>query len=96
MAMIRIPYTYIAISFCLLVGFFKIGGLDDEIGWGLGLGTGILALVLNHFFIGGYFGLVLYAIGGIVLLTVYKIIKAMPKKTDNDDTIEHRASNRRG
>jgi len=71
--MITIPYTYIAISFCLLVGFFKIGNLDEEIGWGLGLGTGIIVLVLNHFFPGGYLGLGLYAVGGFVLLTVYKI-----------------------
>jgi len=89
LAMISIPYTYIAISLCLLVGFYKIGDLDEEIGWGLGLGTGVLALVLNHFLIGGYLGLVLYAIGGIVLLTVYKIIKAMPEKTGKDDSNEH-------
>lgn len=66
-----------------------MGTLDSDIGWGLGLGTGVLALVLNHFFIGGYFGLVLYAVGGIVLLTVYKIVKPMPKKTKNHDTAEH-------
>ena len=74
-AMITIPYTYIAISFCLLVGFFKIGELDAEIGWGVGLGTGVLVLVLNHFLPGGYLGLALYAVGGFVLLTAYKIIK---------------------
>ena len=93
--MITIPYTYVAFSFCLLVVFFKLGDLDGEIGWGLGLGTGVLALVLNHFFIGGNFGLVLYAIGGIVLLTVFKTIKSMPNKTRNDDTIEHADSLRR-
>jgi hypothetical protein len=87
--MISIPYTYIAISFCLLVGFFKVGELDEEIGWGLGLGAGVLALVLNHFFIGGYFGLGLHAVGGFVLLTIYKIIKAMPSKTGKNDDIEH-------
>ncbi len=93
--MISIPYTYIAISFCLLVGFFKVGELDQEIGWGLGLGAGVLALVLNHFFIGGYLGLGLHAVGGFVLLTIYKIVRAMPNKTYNDDDIEHRDSNRR-
>ena len=87
--MITIPYTYIAISLCLLVGFFKLGDLDEEIGWALGLGAGLLALVLNHFFIGGYFGLALYAIGGVVLLTAYKIVKAMPGKTSEDDNSEH-------
>ena len=88
-AMISIPYTYIAISFCLPVAFSKLGSFDEEIGWGLGLGTGVFALVLNHFFIGGYLGLVLYAIGGIILLTIYKIIRAMPEKTGKDDNIEH-------
>ncbi|MFC1766271.1 hypothetical protein ACFL6U_29870 [Planctomycetota bacterium] len=53
------------------------------------MATGVLALVLNHFFIGGYFGLALYAIGGFVLLTAYKIIKAMPGKSGKDDNIEH-------
>jgi hypothetical protein len=61
--------------------------LYKEIGWAIGLGTGVLALVLNHFFIGGCLGLALYAIGGFVLLTVYKIIKPVPDKTRNDDTI---------
>ena len=28
--MITIPYTYVAFSFCLLVGFFKIGDFDEE------------------------------------------------------------------
>lgn len=85
--MISIPYTYIAISFCLLVGFFKIGDFDEEIGWALGLGAGVLALVLNHFFIGGYLGLALHAVGGFALLTIYKIIKAMPDKKEEDGGI---------
>lgn len=73
--MIHIPYTYIAFSFCLIVRFFKLGDLDDEIGWALGLGAGVLALVLNHFFIVGYLGLFLHGILGFVLLTAYKMIK---------------------
>jgi hypothetical protein len=87
--MITIPYTYVAISFCLLVGFFKIGSFDEEIGWAIGLAAGLLALVLNHFFIGGYFGLALHAIGGFVLLTAYKILKAMPGKSGKDNDGEH-------
>ncbi len=87
--MISIPYTYIAISLCFLVAFYKLGTLDEEIGWGLGLGTGILVVLLNYFFAGGYLGLVVHAIGGFVVLTVYKIIKAMPEKTGKDDNIEH-------
>ena len=94
-AMLSIPYTYLAFSFCLLVVFVKIGELDKEIGWAIGLGTGVLALVLNHYFIGGCFGLAIYGVGGFVLLTVYKIIKPVPDKTRNDDTIEHADSSRR-
>jgi len=70
--MISIPYTYIAISFCLLVGSYKIGELDEEIGRVLGLGAGVLVLLANHFFPGGYLRLGLYAVGGFVLLTGYK------------------------
>ncbi len=73
--MITIPYTYLAISLCLLVVFFKIGDLDREIGWAVGLGTGFIVLALNHFFPGGYLGLVLYSVGGLILLTIYKIIR---------------------
>jgi len=89
--MISIPYTYIAFSLCLLVGFFKIGDLDDEIGWALGLGAGVLALVLNHFFIGGYLGLLVHAIIAFVLLTIYKIIRGLPetKKQSDDENVEH-------
>ena len=82
--MISIPYTYIVISFCILVGFFKIGDLDEGIGWALGLGTGVLVLALNHFIPGGYLGLGLYAIGGFVFLTVYKIIRGMHGTKDGD------------
>ena len=91
-AVISIPYTYIAISFCLLVGFFKLGDLDEEIGWGLGLGTGIVVLVLNHFFPGGYLGLGLYAVGGFVLLTAYKVIRGMPKTQSHkhEEDVEQR------
>ena len=89
--MITIPYTYVAISFCLLVGFFKIGDLDEEIGWGLGLGTGIMVLVLNHIFPGGYLALGLYAVGGFILLTVYKIIRGRPEtKSEKQEDIEQR------
>ena len=90
--MITIPYTYIAISLCLLVGFCKIGELDDEIGRSLGLGTGVLVLAVNHFFPGGYLGLGLYAVGGFILLTVYKVIRGVTETRSprTDEDIEHR------
>jgi hypothetical protein len=80
--MISIPYTYIAISFILLYGFFKIGQLDKEIGWVIGLAVGILVLILNHFWPGGYGGLFLHGVGGFVLLIVYKIVRGMTEKRD--------------
>ena len=78
--MITIPYTYIAIILCVLVLFFKIGELDKEIGWAIGLGTGLLVLVLDYFLPGGFLGLVLYALGGYALLTVYKILRSLPER----------------
>ena len=87
--MITIPYTYIAISLCVLVGFNKLGDLDDDIGWGLGLGTGVIVLVLNHFLPGGYLGLGLYAVGGVILLTIYKIVRDLAEtksQEKGDDT----------
>jgi len=90
--MISIPYTYIAIAFCLLVGFYKIGELDEEIGWVLGLAAGVLVLLANHFFPGGYLRLGLYAIGGFALLTVYKIVRSTTERrsTDEKEDAEHR------
>ena len=85
---ITIPYTYVAISLCLMVGFFKIGALDDEIGPVLGLGTGILVLIFNHFLTGGYGGLALCALGGFALLTVYKIIRGTTETKRRDRDID--------
>lgn len=78
--MISIPYTYLAISFILLCGFFKMGQLDEEIGWVIGLAAGLLVLILNHYWPGGYGGLLLHAIGGFVLLTVYKVVLGLKDK----------------
>jgi hypothetical protein len=90
--MITIPYTYIAISLCLVVGFYKIGELDEEIGWALGLGTGVLVLVFDHFFPAGYLGLGLYAVGGFILLTVYKVVRGVieSKNPRTEEDMEHR------
>jgi len=89
--MISIPYTYIAISFCLLVGFYKIGELDEEIGRALGLGAGVLVLLINHFLPGGYLRLGLYAVGGFALLTAYKIIRGTTETrgTNENEDAEH-------
>jgi len=75
--MISIPYTYIMLSFFLLCAFYKMGQIDEEIGWAIGLAFGVLALILNHFWPGGYAGLALHAVGGFVLLTVYKIVRGL-------------------
>ena len=90
--MIEIPYTYIAISFCLLLVFFKMGELDEDIGWALGLGAGLMVLLTNHFFPGSYLRLGLYAVGGFALLTVYKIVRSMPERrsSDEEEETEHR------
>ncbi|UCD52028.1 MAG: hypothetical protein JSW27_05195 [Phycisphaerales bacterium] len=78
--MISIPYTYVAISFILLCGFFKIGQIDEEIGWVISLAVGILVLILNHYWPGGYGGLALHAVGGFVLLTIYKIVRGLTER----------------
>jgi hypothetical protein len=83
--MISIPYTYIVLSFILVCAFYKIGQLDEEIGWVLGLAAGVLVLILNHFWPGGYTGLALHAVGAFALLTVYKIVRGMMEKRNPEE-----------
>ena len=45
----------------------------------------VLALVGNHYWPGGYAGLALHAVGGFVLLTIYKIVRGMTEKKDRDE-----------
>lgn len=84
---IRIPYTYIAFGFGLLLVFVKIGHLDEEIGWALGLAAGLLVLIANHFFPLGHLGLLLYGIAGFGLLTFYKIARdwSTPRGSEEDN-----------
>jgi hypothetical protein len=82
LSFITIPYTRVALSFILLCAFVKMGQLDEEIGWAVGLAFGLLALVGNHFWPGGHAGLALHAVIGFVLLTVYKIVRGMKEKRD--------------
>lgn len=70
-----IPYAYMAFGFGVLYVFHKIGRLDDEIGLVIGVAAGILALILNHYWLGGYLGLLLNAMVMFALLTVYKIVR---------------------
>ncbi len=79
-----IPYTYVAFAFALLVVFFKIGQLDEEIGLVIGLSAGILALILNHYWPRSYGGLLLHGLGMFALLTVYKIIQGHWQTRDSD------------
>ena len=85
LSFITIPYVYIMLSFFLLCAFWKMGQIDEEIGWAIGLAFGLLALVLNHFWPGGYGGLALHAVGGFVLLTLYKIVRGMTEKRDPEE-----------
>jgi hypothetical protein len=81
-------YIYFSLPICVLYAFFKMGDLDNEIGGALGLGTGMMVLVLHFLVPGGYVGLVLYSVGGFILLTIYKILRGLPRKkgrTTNKD-----------
>ena len=69
------PYTSIAIWICILVVFYKIGELDQEIGTPLGLATGALVLGASLIFPGGYLRIGLYAVAGFALLTIYKMVR---------------------
>jgi hypothetical protein len=71
-----IPYASIAIAICLLVVFYQIGEFDEEIGNPLGLITGVIVVAADLLFPGGYLRLGLYAIGGIALLTIYKMVRS--------------------
>ena len=77
-----IPYTFIAIAALILITFFKVGDLDDEIGNPVGLAAGVLVVGLALVFPGGYLRIVLYAVGGFLLLTVYKIARSMLEATN--------------
>lgn len=70
-----IPYTSIAIAICLLLVFYQIGELDDEIGNPLGLLIGILVVAAEILFPGGLVRLGLYALAGYALLTIYKMVR---------------------
>ena len=69
-----IPYTLIAISVFILVGFYKIGDLDKKIGNPLGLAIGVAVLATSLIFPGGYLRIGLYVVGGIAFMTIYKMV----------------------
>ena len=69
------PYTSIAMAIFVLVCFYKIGDLDEQIGNPLGLVAGALVVAASIFFPGGWLRLGSYAIGGIVFLTIYKAVR---------------------
>jgi hypothetical protein len=75
--MITIPYTYLVIAFFLVLGFTKMGQMDEEIGWVLGLSGGFFVLILNHYWPGRYWGLALHAVVVFALLTAYKIVRGL-------------------
>lgn len=85
LSFITIPYTYVMLSFFLLCGFWKMGQIDEDIGWAVGLAFGLLALIGNHYWPGGYAGLALHAVVGFVLLTIYKIVRGMTEKRDPEE-----------
>jgi len=81
-------YTVFFFLLCILVGFYKIGELDNEIGSLLGLATGILICAVALIFPGSYLRIGLYAIFGFGFLTVYKVIRGMTGNRKNKT--EHR------
>ena len=83
--MISIPYVYLLFSLLVVCAFCKLGQVDEEIGWVLGLAAGLLVVIANHFWPGGYAGLALHAVGVFALLTVYKIIRGMTERRDPEE-----------
>jgi len=69
------PYTLILLWACILVGFYRTGKIDKEIGNPLGLATGALVLCASLIFRGGYLEVCLYAVAGLAFLTVCKIVR---------------------
>jgi len=43
------PYTHFAIAICIIVGFYKIAEIDEEIGNPLGLTVGALVILADFF-----------------------------------------------
>jgi len=60
----------------MLVFFFKIGDLDEEIGNPLGLATGVLVVAACLVIPGGLLKIFLCAIGGLALLTIVKMARS--------------------
>jgi len=73
--MITIPYTYLFFGLLVVVGFGKMGQIDEEIGLFVGVSVGVLAVLVNHWWPGGYKGLAINVVVGFVVLTVYKIVR---------------------
>ena len=73
--MITIPYTYLFLGFLVVCAFGKVGQIDEEIGLFIGASVGVLAVLVNHWWPGGYKGLAINAVGGFAVLTVYKIVR---------------------
>jgi len=78
-------YTMFFLLLCILVGFYKMGELDSEIGSLLGLVTGIVICAVALVFPGSNWRIGLYAICGIAFLTLYKVIRGMSGKDETDD-----------
>ena len=83
--MITIPYTYLFVGFLVVCAFGKVGQIDEEIGLFLGASVGVVAVLLNHWWPGGYGGLVLNVVGGFVLLTVYKIVRGRRQRREPEE-----------
>ena len=73
--MITIPYTYLFLGFLVVCAFGKVGQIDEEIGLFIGASVGVLAVLVNHWWPGGYKGLAINAVVGFAVLTVYKIVR---------------------
>ena len=66
-------YTGIAIVICVLVGFWKIGELDEDLTTTQGLIVGALVVLVQSFFPRGYLFLALYVFLGVAVLTICKV-----------------------
>jgi hypothetical protein len=69
----------------VVFAFGKMGQVDEEIGVFIGASVGVLAVLLNHWWPGGYGGLAINAVGGFAVLTVYKIVRGARRKREPEE-----------
>ncbi len=78
-------YIGFAIALVIVVLFYKIGDLDDDLNPIFSMGVGGIVAGLQFLYPGGWLRLGFYILLGIAILTAYKLILHYWKGRDSQD-----------